>query len=50
MNFSLIASTPLPIEIHLATVLPAFAIGTGRFSSRPKVHDCIADADFSTSR
>jgi uncharacterized membrane protein len=28
MNFSLIAGAPLAIKIHLATVLPAFVIGT----------------------
>ena len=28
MNFQLIASAPLAIQIHLATVLPAFALGT----------------------
>ena len=28
MNFSLLAAAPLAIQIHLATVLPAFAIGT----------------------
>jgi uncharacterized membrane protein len=28
MNLDLIASAPLAIKIHLATVLPAFAIGT----------------------
>ena len=35
MNFALIAEAPLAIQLHLATVLPAFAIGTWQiFSSR----------------
>lgn len=28
MNWQLIASSPLAIQIHLATVVPAFALGT----------------------
>src|SRR5438445_13593764 len=35
MNFALIAQAPLAIQLHLATVLPAFAIGTWQiFASR----------------
>jgi uncharacterized membrane protein len=35
MNLSLIATAPLPVQVHLATIVPAFVLGTWMiFASR----------------